>query len=460
MQNKELIIEIDHLTNDGTGVGRVEKKPVYVANTIDKERILLRVDHEGKKAIYGTIKKILTPDGDRVIPRCNVYYQCGGCKLSFMNYKRQLLFKTNVVKKLYSKTDFDVIVHDTIGTEPYFYRNKVQTPVGIKNKKIVAGFYKENTHDIVPFDQCLVQDDISNEITQKVILAMKDNKIEPYNEDKRTGSIRHLLIRRSGSQSMLVLITSKDSFPGRNNFINSIRKYLPNVDTIIQNINTRHTNVILGDKERVLYGKGYIMDKLCGLDFKISPRSFYQINKKQTEVLYEHAIKCANLKKTDIVLDAYCGIGTIGLIAAKHVNKVIGVEIINDAINDAKINARLNNISNCEFFCDDATVFIDKLNLNIDVVFIDPPRKGCEEAFLKSLIKKKINRIIYISCNPETQVRDIKLLHEYGYSIKEVTPFDMFPQTVHVETVCLISRNEHLWKSGICPVRMSNFVIY
>lgn len=442
---KTLTIKIDHLTKNGVGVTRIEKKPLYIPNVIEDEEILATVQFEGKRNIFATVKKVLKPSKDRTNPKCDVYYQCGGCHLSIMNYKKQLEFKKNIVEKLYKAKGFDVTIHDCVGMKhPYNYRNKVQTPVGKINNRLVAGFYKENTHEIVPFNFCHVQDDISNQIIESVLKAMKDNKIEPYDEDLRKGIVRHLLVRRANEQSMLTIITSQDSFPGRNNFVKSIIKYLPHLTTIVQNINPRATNVILGEKEKVLYGKGYIVDNLCGINFKISSKSFYQINKIQTEKLYNKAIELASLKPTDIILDAYCGIGTIGLIAAHKVKHVIGVEIVKEAIIDAKNNALNNNIKNCDFYCDDAKEFIKNVDFTFDVVFVDPPRKGCDQSFLKSLIAHKPKKIVYISCNPETQVENVKFLCDNGYEFSDVYPFDMFPQTSHVETIVALSLKNSL----------------
>lgn len=439
---KTLEITIDHLTKEGVGVTRIEKKPMYIMYAIENEKILANVEFVGKRNIFGSVNKVLTPSSYRCNPKCNVYYQCGGCHLQHMTYEGQLQFKTNVVKKLYKEAGFENIkVNKCIGQDvPYFYRNKIQSPVKRSGKNIIAGFYKEDSHEIIPFDKCYVQDELSNKIIKAVVVAMKENKIEPYNEDLETGIVRHILIRRASKETMLVLVTKVNSFAGRNNFVKSIRNKVKEITTIVQNINPRHTNVILGEKENILYGKGFIVDTLCNINFKISPKSFYQINKEQCEKLYNKAIELATLNKDDIVLDAYCGIGTIGMIASKKAKLVYGVEIINDAIKDARINAKNNNINNAYFYCADAKDFMRKYDGEaMSVVFIDPPRKGCSEQFLNSLVHFKPKKIVYISCNPETQVRDIKYLMSKGYTFNEVHPFDMFPQTFHVETIVALS---------------------
>ena len=440
---KTLEITIDHLTKEGVGVTRIEKKPMYIMYAIENEKILANVEFVGKRNIFGSVNKVLTPSSYRCNPKCNVYYQCGGCHLQHMTYEGQLQFKTNVVKKLYKEAGFENIkVNKCIGQDvPYFYRNKIQSPVKRSGKNIIAGFYKEDSHEIIPFDKCYVQDELSNKIIKAVVVAMKENKIEPYNEDLETGIVRHILIRRASKETMLVLVTKVNSFAGRNNFVKSIRNKVREITTIVQNINPRHTNVILGEKENILYGKGFIVDTLCNINFKISPKSFYQINKEQCEKLYNKAIELATLNKDDIVLDAYCGIGTIGMIASKKAKLVYGVEIINDAIKDARINAKNNNINNAYFYCADAKDFMRKYDGEaMSVVFVDPPRKGCSEQFLNSLVHFKPKKIVYISCNPETQVRDIKYLMDKGYTFNEVHPFDMFPQTFHVETIVLLER--------------------
>ena len=439
---KTLEITIDHLTKEGVGVTRIEKKPMYIMYAIENEKILANVEFVGKRNIFGSVNKVLTPSNYRCNPKCNVYYQCGGCHLQHMTYEGQLQFKTNVVKKLYKEAGFENIkVNKCIGQDvPYFYRNKIQSPVKRSGKNIIAGFYKEDSHEIIPFDKCYVQDELSNKIIKAVVVAMKENKIEPYNEDLETGIVRHILIRRASKETMLVLVTKVNSFAGRNNFVKSIRNKVREITTIVQNINPRHTNVILGEKENILYGKGFIVDTLCNINFKISPKSFYQINKEQCEKLYNKAIELATLNKDDIVLDAYCGIGTIGMIASKKAKLVYGVEIINDAIKDARINAKNNNINNAYFYCADAKDFMRKYDGEaMSVVFVDPPRKGCSEQFLNSLVHFKPKKIVYISCNPETQVRDIKYLMDKGYTFNEVHPFDMFPQTFHVETIVALS---------------------
>ena len=330
---------------------------------------------------------------------------------------------------------------------PWNYRNKVQVPFGVNKKgKVIAGFYKKGTHDIIDMDNCDIEYDIADQIINTLKKMFKDMKIEIYDEDKRTGVIRHVLIRNGvhTDDVMVVLVTNVDSFRSRDNLVKALVKEYPMIKTIVQNINTRSTNVILGEKEKVLYGKGYIEDYLCGIKFRISSKSFYQINPIQTEKLYNKAIEYAGLTGNETVLDAYCGIGTIGLVASKKAKRVIGVEIVEDAIKDARRNARNNDINNAVFYCEDASRFMQELaqtDEKIDVVFIDPPRKGSDEVFLDSMIKLNPKKIVYVSCEPSTLARDLNyIVNNSGYKVEKVTPVDMFPQTFHVETVVLMSR--------------------
>jgi 23S rRNA (uracil1939-C5)-methyltransferase len=328
--------------------------------------------------------------------------------------------------------------------DPYFYRNKIQMPVGTDRLgRIVTGFYKANSHVIVPIEKCYIEDERSSPILKTIRELMKEIRVEPYDEDKRTGVIRHILIRASyyKKQIMVVLVTNVNSFPGQRNLVNALTIKHPEITTIVQNINKRDTNVILGNHENILFGKGFIEDSLMGINYQISSKSFYQINPRQTEKLYKAAIEAAQLTKDDVVFDAYTGIGTIAILAAKHAKHVIGVEIIYQAVRDAMRNAKHNGVSNVEFHAADVSDYIDQMaseKTAIDVLFMDPPRKGADERFLKSVLSLKPKRIVYVSCEPETLTRDIKLLAGQ-YSVVSVQPVDMFPQTHHVEAVCVLS---------------------
>lgn len=431
-------------TYDGKGIVKGEGITAFVDNIIVDEKAKVEIIYQSKNSTIGKVKEFITTSDKRVNPKCKICNQCGGCALQHMSYNAQLEFKRNHVKDCLNKIGhINVEVNETLGMEnPYEYRNKTQVPFKEKKGKLKYGFYKEDSHDIIPFSHCLIQSNLADEILAFIKETMIKFKIQAYDEDKRRGVIRHVLIRVGvhTNEVMVVLVTNEINFPNRKLLVKEILKKFPRVKTIVQNINTRDTNVILGEKEFILFGKGYIEDSLLDVKFKISAKSFYQVNPIQTEVLYSKAIELANLNKNQIVLDAYCGIGTIGLIASKYVKQVIGVEIVKQAIVDAKNNARLNNIDNASFICEDASKFmvdLARVNEKMDVVFLDPPRKGLDKPLIESLITLKPETIVYISCNPSTLARDLSLLKEI-YDIKEVQPVDMFPHTYHVETVALL----------------------
>ncbi len=434
------------LSHDGKGVVKYQGIPGFIENILIDEEAIIEVTYLKKDRFFGRVKEITKKSPHRVKPRCGVFKECGGCALQHLDYQLQKEYKRKKVKEAIKRIGgIDCVVDETIGMDdPYFYRNKIQMPVRITKKgNIVSGFYKENTHDIVPIEECVIENKVADQILKTIRNLMKKYRILPYDEDLKKGIIRHILIRNSHyfKEVMVVLITSVDSFPGRRDFIKDLKNQEPIISTIVQNINPRDTNVILGEKERILYGKGFIKDQLCGLTFKISPKSFYQVNPIQTEKLYQTAIDLANINKNDLVLDAYCGIGTIGLIAAKTAKEVIGVEIVSDAIKDARNNAKENGIQNISFYEGDAGEFIlekQKEGITFDVVIMDPPRKGSDEKFLNIILKTEPKKVVYVSCEPSTLARDLQLLSQ-KYTIKKVVPVDMFPHTFHVETVVLLS---------------------
>ena len=330
--------------------------------------------------------------------------------------------------------------------EPYHYRNKVHAVFGLDRKNNpISGIYKEGTHRILPVDSCQIEDQKADEIIVTIRSMLRSFKIRVFDEDTGYGLLRHVLIRRgfTTGEILVVLVTASPVFPSKNNFVKALREKHPEITTIVQNINGRSTSMVLGDKEHVLYGKGYIEDELCGLRFRISSRSFYQINSVQTEKLYGKAMELAGLTGKETVLDAYCGIGTIGLIASKHAGKVIGVELNQDAVRDAVQNAKKNGITNAQFFCNDAGRFMSHMAArgeSADVVFMDPPRSGSTEEFIDSVALMQPKRVVYISCGPDTLARDLKVFAKHGYRAKEAWPVDLFGWTGHVETVCLLSK--------------------
>ena len=422
----------------------ISGKTYYLSNVIEGETVEVSINKE-KRSIK--IDKIINTSVNRVKPSCNIYERCGGCKLLHVDYSHQLKLKTEMVKKLFKENNYNCVVNDVIGmNNPFEYRNKNQVVFGYDEKRrIVSGFYEEFSHKIVNFTTCSIQDKVADKIVNTIKELMFKMHILPYDEDKQKGLIRHVMVKRSKAlnETMVVIVTSSEVFPGRNNFLKALLASNKEITTVIQNINSRKTTQVLGEKEIVLFGKGYINDILCEKKFKISSKSFYQINPIQTRILYETAINAANLSKDDVLLDAYCGVGTIGIIASDKVKKVIGVELEKQAVQDAIINAKINDIKNIHFYADDATRFIINLankKEHIDCIVLDPPRKGSTEGFLKAVLKLKPNKIIYISCDPHTQVLDLKYLTN-DYKITFVQPVDMFPHSSHVENiVCLVKK--------------------
>ena len=375
---------------------------------------------------------------------CPVAKKCGGCQLQNMSYSEQLSYKQSKVIKLLGKYHH---VNKIIGmTYPYNYRNKVQAAYGMtRGGKIISGVYQSKSHRIVCVDKCRLEDKKADEIIVAIRGMMPKFHMIPYNEDSGTGFLRHVLVKRgfSTNEIMVVLVTGTPMFPGKNAFVQALLEKFPEITTVIQNINRDRTSMVLGNAEKVLYGKGYIEDVLCGCTFRISAKSFYQINPVQTEVLYGKAVEFAELNGTETVIDAYCGIGTIGIIASKQAKEVVGVELNKDAVRDAKTNAQRNSIDNIRFYCADAGEFMTAMaedGEKADVVFMDPPRAGSDIPFLKSVVTLSPEKIVYISCNPETQARDLQYLTRNGYKVRKIQPVDMFPHTQHVETVVLLVR--------------------
>ena len=375
---------------------------------------------------------------------CKVAKKCGGCQYQGVPYKEQLKKKQKMVNALLSKYGK---VEPIIGMEnPYYYRNKVHAVFDRDRKgNIVSGTYEAKTHRVVPVENCLIEDKKSQEIIRTIRGLLKSFKIKTYDEDTGYGLFRHVLIRRGfkSGEIMVVLVLGSPILPSSNNFVKALRKEHPEITTVVLNINDRKTSMILGEREKVLYGKGFIRDELCGCTFRISPKSFYQVNPVQTEILYQKAIEFAHLTGKESVIDAYCGIGTIGLIASDKAKEVISVELNPDAVRDAIVNAKRNGIKNVRFYHNDAGVFMRQMaeaGEHADVVFMDPPRSGSDEKFLSSVLTLKPEKIVYVSCEPTTLARDLKYLTKHGYKAVRAVPFDMFPATEHVETVVLLSR--------------------
>ena len=373
---------------------------------------------------------------------CPVYKKCGGCQLLHMDYGAQLNFKKEQVSKLlkpYGKLE------GIIGMEhPEHYRHKVHAAFGRDRRgNIISGVYKEGTHLIVPVENCLLENEKADAIIQTIRKLLKSFKIKTYDEDTGYGLLRHVLVRTGyhTGQIMVVLVLGSPIMPSKNNFVKALRKEHPEITTVVVNVNDKRTSMVLGEKQQVIYGPGYIEDELCGMTFKISPKSFYQVNPPQAQKLYEKAVEYAGLTGKETVLDAYCGTGTIGIIAAERAGKVLGVELSRDGVRDAVNNAKQNKVSNISFYQADAGEFMEKAAARgekIDVVLMDPPRTGSSERFLQAVTTVKPSRIVYVSCNPQTLARDLKYLCNHGYRAKKAAAVDMFPFTDDTETVCLL----------------------
>ena len=437
------------LSFEGKGVVKLSYGTVFVDGLFPGEEAEIEIKYKRAGNYFGKVYRLITKSPDRIQPRCGVCTACGGCQLQQLSYDAQLRYKKHKVEDALRRHKLENIkVLPVIGMEnPYEYRNKIQVPIGRDpHGHIVSGFYRQGTHKIIPIEKCEIEDVRATKVVSVIKQLMKEFKYAPYDEDQRTGLIRHVLIRTSYhyDEMMVTLVTRLDEFKGKNNFVKELVKRCPIITTVIQNVNPRDTNVILGEKERILYGPGHIKDSILGVNFLISSKSFFQVNPVQVEKLYQNALNFSKITSKSRVFDAYCGIGTISLIAAKTAQSVVGVEIVKEAIIDAKKNAKLNNITNAEFYVGDAGEIYSKLRheeRDFDCVFVDPPRKGLTEDFVNSLLREEPPTICYVSCDPETLCRDIKLLST-KYDISDLQPVDMFPMTFHVETVVSLRLKE------------------
>ena len=376
--------------------------------------------------------------------KCKVWKKCGGCQFQGVPYTEQIKIKQKNMNKLLKKYGN---VKPIIGMEnPFYYRNKVHA-VFDRDKKgnIICGTYEAGTHRVVPVEECMIEDKTSQEIIRAIRDMLKSFRIKTYDEDTGYGLLRHVLVRRgfSTDEIMVVLVVASPIFPSKNNFVKALRKKFPQISTVVLNVNDKKTSMVLGERDIVLYGKGFIRDRLCGCTFRISPQSFYQVNPVQTELLYKTAIEYAGLGRKERVIDAYCGIGTIGLVAAGKAREVIGIELNKNAVRDAIVNARENKITNARFYQGDAGEFMEGMvseGERADVVFMDPPRTGSTEKFLTSMVKLGPSRIVHISCGPDTLARDLEFLTKHGYVTRKIQPVDMFSFTEHCEVVCLLTK--------------------
>ncbi|KGX90214.1 RNA methyltransferase [Pontibacillus halophilus JSM 076056 = DSM 19796] len=447
-KNETVEVTFEDLTHEGNGVGKIDGYPLFVPYGLPGEKAEVKVVKVKKNFGFGKLIKATEPSEHRVEPPCPVYYQCGGCQLQHMSYQMQLDMKQKQVQDAMKKIGHleHVPVHPVMGMEdPWRYRNKVQIPVGQDGDGLKAGFYQKRSHNIIDMDQCIIQDEHNDRMVEAVRRIAEKHGISAYDEESHRGTIRHIMSRtgQATGEIMVVIVTKTKKLPHQEEIINEIVETFPNVKSIVHNVNNKRTNVILGEQTNVIYGDKYIHDKIGDVEFKISPKSFYQVNPVQTKTLYDQALKYADLKGHETVVDAYCGIGTISLFLAQQAKQVYGVEIIADAVNDAKKNAKHNHIENAEFVVGEAeNVFPwwKDQGLRPDVVVVDPPRKGCDENLLNAMIEVKPEKIVYVSCNPSTLARDLRILEDGGYETQEVQPVDMFPQTSHVECVTWLKR--------------------
>ena len=442
-------LQIDRLGTSGEGVGRYDNFTVFVPNALPGETVSVIIEEVKNSYARGRIKQILHESVDRVAPLCELYEECGGCQLQHLSYEAQLHAKrAQVVDALIHIGKLPQIpVMETLrAEEPWNYRNKMQFPIGRNSGKIVIGCFAQGSHRIINTENCHIQRAENNDLANAAREIAEQLHISVYNEDTHKGVLRHIVGRVGRSNDLMaVIVTATKQLPRAKDFVRMLRERLPNLVSVHQNIQTYRNNVIMGRDTQLLWGRPTIIDSLGRLNFHISPRSFFQVNTRQAERLYEQALAYADLHGTETVIDAYCGTGTITLFLAQKARKVYGIEIVQPAILDARKNARDNNVKNAEFIVGDATAVMPALykqGIRPDVVVVDPPRAGCTETVLRTFANMKPQRIVYVSCNPATLARDLAILKELGYLAQEVQPVDLFPQTSHVENVCLLRKQK------------------
>ncbi|MFC0273187.1 23S rRNA (uracil(1939)-C(5))-methyltransferase RlmD [Metabacillus herbersteinensis] len=451
-KNEYYDVTFEDLTHEGAGVAKIDGFPIFVPDALPTEKGKIKIVNVKKGFAFGRLIELHEESKDRTNAPCPIYKQCGGCQLQHLSYQGQLDFKQKQVREVLArigKLDMErVKVHPTLGmNDPWNYRNKAQVPVGEREGGLVAGFYQQRSHEIIDMEKCLIQQSENDNIVQAAKEICQKYGVKAYNEPKHNGWLRHIMVRYGiiTKEVMIVFVTKTDDFPHKSSIIAELTEKFPTIKSVVQNINPKRTNVIFGDQTKVLWGEEYIYDYIGDIKFAISARSFYQVNPEQTKVLYNKALEYADLTGEESVIDAYCGIGTISLFLAQKAKRVFGVEIVPEAIEDAKRNAELNGIANAKFAVGEAEVVIPKWyqeGNKADVIVVDPPRKGCDESLLKTILKMKPMRVVYVSCNPATLARDLQVLEQGGYTTVEVQPVDMFPHTVHVEAVVKIMLKE------------------
>lgn len=448
-KNKEYIVDIVDIGQGGVGIGKYEGFTVFVDGGLVQDKIKVKITKSKKNYAVGDIVEIIEKSPFRVERKCSESLrQCGGCQIQELDYQKQLDVKTNEVKQVISrigKLD-DVVIHDTLGMEhPFRYRNKAQFPIQKKDNMPVIGFYKKKSHDLISTDECIIQHEVNDKIIKIIKTYIRAYNVSIYDEKTHKGLLRHLVTKVgfTTGEVMIVLVANGKKLPYLKELASVLKENIPGFKTLVVNVNTQKTNVILGKENIVAYGDGMIRDYIGELVFEISPLSFFQVNPLQTEVLYNKALEYANLGENDTVFDIYCGIGTISLFLDQKAKKVYGIEIVEDAIKDAKRNAKINNMDNVEFYVGKAEEVVPKMykeGKRANVVVVDPPRKGCDEKVLDTIVSMEPDRVVYVSCNPSTLARDLAYLNERGYKCHEIQPVDMFPHSVHVENVAWLSR--------------------
>lgn len=445
-KNDYIDVIFEDLTHEGAGVAKVDGYPLFVPNGLPGEKAKVKVIKVNKGYGFGRLIETYEESPYRVEAPCPIYKECGGCQLQHLSYEGQLLAKEKQVRDVLTRIGKleGVKVHPVLGMkDPWRYRNKAQVPIGEQEGGLIGGFYQQRTHQIIDMQECLIQQGKNDEVVQKVKEICGRYGVRAYDEGRHKGELRHVMARYGlvTGEVMVVLVTRTSELPHKQKIVEEIVAGIGGVKSIIHNVNSKKTNVIMGDITRVLWGEEVIYDYIGDIKFAISARSFYQVNPEQTKVLYEKALEYADLSGEEKVIDAYCGIGTISLFLAQKAKEVFGVEIVPEAIEDAKRNAAINGITNAEFAVGKAEEVIPdwyKKGNTADVLVVDPPRKGCDEALLQTILSMKPRKVVYVSCNPGTLARDLRILEDGGYKTAEVQPVDMFPQTMHCEAVAKI----------------------
>lgn len=444
---QELELTITGYTSEGQGVARVEGLAVFVAGAIRGETVRVKIEHLGHTAAYGRLLEVLRPSEHRVAPGCPHAGACGGCVFWHMDYAEELYAKAQRVTDALNRIGGQNLPLVSIVPSPQQtgYRNKAQYPVSLVKGRPTAGFFRPRTHQVLDVGRCRIQGSAADRAKDTVIRWMRDNHVTPYDEKTRKGLVRHIYVRTASvtGQVLVCLVIHGDGIPQESTLVENLLKNVDNLGTVVLSIHKKPGNAVLGDRFRTLYGPGYIEDQLCGLEFRLSPRSFYQVNHDQAQQLYEAAVALAELTGRETAMDLYCGTGTISLVLARKAGRVIGVEIIEQAVADARENAVRNGLSNAEFRCADASQAAAQLaaeGIRPDVIVVDPPRKGLDEAVIDAMVQMAPDRIVYISCDPATLARDVRRLTDRGYSLTTTRAFDMFPRCAHVESLVQLKR--------------------